>query len=118
MYLLFNETDQVYASPKMFKSEADAQVFAVSFRESFAAQGYYRTVRGERIAPSKIVLRVEPAGNPWRAEPSIDSELHGYYRVRNHNRCIASGLLPDDARDIAEALNVLEEARAEDPEAD
>lgn len=43
--------------------------------------------------------------NPWRAEPSIDSELHGFYRVRNNNRCIASALLPDDARDIAASLN-------------
>jgi hypothetical protein len=60
-FLLWNETDQVYASPDTFPSKAEAEAFAVTFRKRFARQGFYRNVSGENIAPSDIDLVVVPA---------------------------------------------------------
>jgi hypothetical protein len=41
MFLLWNETDGVYASPEEFKTEGEAGAYAREFRRRFAAQGYY-----------------------------------------------------------------------------
>ena len=59
MLLLWNETDQVYASPEEFKTEGEAEAYALEFRKRFAAQGYYLTARGERISPEDVELVVE-----------------------------------------------------------
>jgi hypothetical protein len=60
-FLLWNDTDQVYASPDTFPSKAEAEAFAVTFRKRFERQGFYRNVRGEHIAPSDIELVAVPA---------------------------------------------------------
>lgn len=63
MFLLWNETDQVYASPEEFESERAASDYAAAFRKRYAAQGYYKTASGERISPQALELvveRVEP----------------------------------------------------------
>lgn len=60
MFLLWNETDQVYASPEEFESERAAMEFASDFRKRFAAQGYYKTTSGERISPDAVELVVKP----------------------------------------------------------
>lgn len=59
-FLLWNETDQVSASPDTFPSKAEAEAFAAKFRKRFERQGFYRNVRGEHIAPSDIELVVVP----------------------------------------------------------
>lgn len=61
MLMLWNETDQVYASPETFKTKAKAAAFASRFRERFAAQGYYLTADGMRIAPEDLELVVVSA---------------------------------------------------------
>lgn len=63
MFLLWNETDQVYASPDEFKTEADAMEYAAKFRRRFAAQGYYLTADGLRISPEDVELIVVPVDN-------------------------------------------------------
>lgn len=60
-FFLWNETDQVYASPDTFASKTEAEAFAVTFRKRFERQGFYRNVRGEHIAPSDIELIAVPA---------------------------------------------------------
>ena len=60
MYLLWNETDQVYASPEEFKTEGEAQEYARELRKRYAAQGYYKTASGDRISPEDVELVVEP----------------------------------------------------------
>ena len=60
MFLLWNETDQVYASPDEFKTEREALAFARAFRKRFAAQGYYKTAGGLRISPEDVELVVKP----------------------------------------------------------
>jgi|CXWL01.1.fsa_nt_gi hypothetical protein len=59
MFLLWNETDQVYASPEEFKTEREAQAYALEFRSRYATQGYYKTAGGERIPPEDVELVVE-----------------------------------------------------------
>jgi hypothetical protein len=61
MFLLKNETDGVFASPEEFETEAKAEAFAASFRKRFAAQGYYLTADGTRIAPEDVELVIVPA---------------------------------------------------------
>ena len=61
MFMLWSAEDEIFASPETFKTEAKAEAFAKQFRKRFAAQGYYLTVRGERIAPSDVELVVVPA---------------------------------------------------------
>ena len=59
MFILWNETDQVYASPEEFKTEGEAHAYAREFRKRFAAQGYYKTADGDRISPDDVELVVE-----------------------------------------------------------
>jgi conjugal transfer/entry exclusion protein len=59
MFLLWNKTDQVYASPEEFTTEGEAQAYAREFRKRFVTQGYYKTANGERISPDDVELVVE-----------------------------------------------------------
>jgi hypothetical protein len=61
MFLIKNETDDVFASPDAFETEKEAEAYAKEFRARFAAQGYYLTARWERIAPEDIELVIIPA---------------------------------------------------------
>ena len=61
MFMLWNENDQIFASPEAFKTEAKAEAFAKRFRMRFAAQGYYLTADRTRIAPEDLELIVVPA---------------------------------------------------------
>ena len=57
---IFNETDQIMASPDaMTAAECDA--FIAEFPARFARQGYYATATGHRIAPSEVRLAKVPA---------------------------------------------------------
>lgn len=61
MYRLWNETDQLFASPLTYKTEKQAKDDADKLRKRFALQGYYLTVEGKRIAPAEVQLKVVPA---------------------------------------------------------
>jgi len=61
MFKLFNETDQVYAAPMRFPTEAAAEEYAREFRKRFNVQGYYLTADGYRISPENVELMVVPA---------------------------------------------------------
>jgi hypothetical protein len=54
-YLIFNETDGIYASPEEFTNE-EADEFIKNFPERFERQGYYKTGDGRRIDPNQVVL--------------------------------------------------------------
>jgi hypothetical protein len=56
---VFNQTDGIYASPKKFKDEVEAQRFIDEFRKSFKKQGFYLTAGGERISPEEVQLVIE-----------------------------------------------------------
>lgn len=62
--LVWNETEQLYASPDSFGTEAEAQAFADAFRARYARQGYYLTADGFRIAPEQIELVIVPEEEP------------------------------------------------------
>ena len=61
MVALFNATDQVFASPEDFETEAQDLAYAEAFRKRFTAQGYYLTADGYRISPDDVELVVVPA---------------------------------------------------------
>ena len=61
MYRLWNETDQLFASPETYSTESKAKAYADEFRKRIAVQGYYLTVEGKRIAPADVELVVIPA---------------------------------------------------------
>ena len=60
MYQLINETDQLPASPKPFKSEKQALAYAAKLRKLYAMQGYYLTADGRRIAPEDVKFAAIP----------------------------------------------------------
>jgi hypothetical protein len=60
MFMLWNGTDRVFASPEEFETEGAAEAYADSFRARYQTQGYYKTAGGERIAPEDVVLMVVP----------------------------------------------------------
>lgn len=60
-FVVWNETDEVYASPDTFKTREEAESFAARFRNRFAAQGYYLTSDRQRIGVADVVLVVIPA---------------------------------------------------------
>jgi hypothetical protein len=61
MFMLWNETDKLFASPDEFETEAQAESFAERFRQRFVRQGYYLTFDRRRIAPEDVELLVIPA---------------------------------------------------------
>lgn len=60
-YMVFNYTDQIYASLDEYKTKTKAYEFIKSFRQRFEGQGYYRDRRLNKIAPSDIDLEVIPS---------------------------------------------------------
>ena len=64
MFRLYNKTDQVYASPDDFVTEAEAAAYATAFRRRFARQGYYLTAECCRIDPADVELVIEPVAGP------------------------------------------------------
>lgn len=61
MFMLWNGTDKLFASPDEFETVAKAEAFAVRFRRRFVTQGYYLTFDRRRIAPEDVELVVVPA---------------------------------------------------------
>lgn len=61
MFMLWNETDKLFASHEEFETEGQAQAYAVRFRKRFVTQGYYLTFDRRRIAPEDVDLVVVPA---------------------------------------------------------
>lgn len=61
MFMLWNDTDQLYASLDTFTTAAEAEEFAERFRRRFVTQGYYLTFDRRRIAPEDVELVVVPA---------------------------------------------------------
>lgn len=62
-YHLFNETDQLLASPETFDTREKAEACAQALRQRFVVQGYYLTTRGTRIKPDDVKLVVVPAAD-------------------------------------------------------
>jgi len=58
--IVMNREDGVMASPKVFKSIADAGKFMEEFRKGYEKQGYYKNSRGEKINPEDIALEIMP----------------------------------------------------------
>ncbi|MFA6093662.1 MAG: hypothetical protein WCU88_08905 [Elusimicrobiota bacterium] len=62
MFGLFNETDEVFASPDEFKTRKAARAYAREFRQRYKAQGYYLTAGGDRIPVEALRLVVVELG--------------------------------------------------------
>lgn len=61
MFMVWNDTDKLFASPDEFATEAEAKAFIVRFRRRFDAQGYYLTFDRRRIPAEEVDLVVVPA---------------------------------------------------------
>ena len=57
-YMVFNYTDNIYASPEIYKTRREAKSFIKSFRQIFEAQGYYKDNQLNKIQPSEIDLEM------------------------------------------------------------
>jgi hypothetical protein len=57
-YVVWNNEDNLLASPKEFKTVYEAIEFMDAFRKRYEKQGYYRNNRWEQIAPEDIDLDV------------------------------------------------------------
>jgi hypothetical protein len=65
-FMVFNYTDNIYASPDTFKTEKEANDFIKQFRKRFESQGYYRDNRMRQIAIEDIDLLAIPEDfNPF-----------------------------------------------------
>jgi hypothetical protein len=53
-YLIFNETDQVYASPIQFNTRESAILYAERLREEYRSNGYYLTNERYKIPAEAI----------------------------------------------------------------
>jgi hypothetical protein len=58
--MVFNYTDNIYASTDVFPSKKKANEFINGFRKRFEAQGYYRDNRMNKVAPKDIDLLAIP----------------------------------------------------------
>jgi len=60
-FMVFNYTDEIYASPDTFPTKAKANEFIANFRKRFEAQGYYRDNRQNKIDIKHIDLLAIPS---------------------------------------------------------
>lgn len=66
-YMVFNYTDDIYASNDVFKTKKEANDFIKSFRKRYEAQGYYRDSRMNKIDIEDIDLLAIPSDfNPYK----------------------------------------------------
>jgi hypothetical protein len=66
-YMVFNYTDDIYASNDVFKNKTEANNFIKEFRKRFENQGYYRDNRMEKVAIEDIDLLAIPKNfNPYK----------------------------------------------------
>ena len=62
LYLVFNATDGVYASPDPMPKDV-AEEFMLAFRKRFEAQGFYATANGCHIPAAELVLELQEEGS-------------------------------------------------------
>jgi co-chaperonin GroES (HSP10) len=66
-FMVFNYTDNIYASPDVFSNKTKANDFIAQFRKRFEGQGYYRDNNLNKIAPKDIDLLAIPTDfNPFK----------------------------------------------------
>lgn len=66
-FMVFNYTDNIYASPNIFSNVSKANQFIAEFRKRFEMQGYYKDNNWNKIAPKDIDLLAIPADfNPMK----------------------------------------------------
>jgi hypothetical protein len=66
-YMVFNYTDNIYATGETFKTKKEANDFIKEFRNRFYKQGYYRDNQMNKIAIEDIDLLAIPSDfNPFR----------------------------------------------------
>lgn len=67
MYLIFNATDGITATPQQYKTFAKALEALQDLRQRFQTngQGFYRTAGGEHIAPGQVELPIWKARDFW-----------------------------------------------------
>jgi len=67
MYLIFNATDGITATPEQYRTFTRALVAMQALRRRFEnnGQGFYRTAGGEHIAPAQVELVIWKAKDFW-----------------------------------------------------
>ena len=66
-FMVFNYTDDIYASNDTFPTKAKANQFITQFRKRFEGQGYYRDNRMNKVAIKDIDLLAIPENfNPFK----------------------------------------------------
>lgn len=66
-FMVFNYTDNIYASPDVFSNKTKANEFIAQFRKRFEGQGYYRDNNWNKMAPKDIDLLAIPTDfNPFK----------------------------------------------------
>jgi hypothetical protein len=58
---IFNQTDSVYVSKKIFPTTEAARKFVDKYLDTYNKQGFYMTAKGDRIKPEEIRLILQPA---------------------------------------------------------
>lgn len=57
-YTIWNEHDNIMASPDIFKSIEAVQEYCKQYRDRYRKQGYYRDNRWNKIPPDEIQLDI------------------------------------------------------------
>jgi len=70
MYLIFNATDGITATPDEYKTFSRALEALQALRRRFQSngQGFYRTAGGEHIDPARVELAIWKAKDFWLGE--------------------------------------------------
>jgi hypothetical protein len=90
-YMVFNYTDNIYASPEVYRTQKEAKEFIKSFRKRFEKQGYYKTNRLERLNPEHIDLEVIPEDfSPFRKMENGGSTDNGN-SIKELDRLVGKG---------------------------
>jgi len=72
-YVVFNYTDNIFASPDVYDTKKEAKEFIKQFRKRYDKQGYYKTNTWEKINPEHIDLEILDEGfSPFEKGGEID----------------------------------------------
>tara|TARA_R110000744_G_scaffold288557_1_gene399560 strand:- start:1161 stop:1370 length:210 start_codon:yes stop_codon:yes gene_type:complete len=61
-YVVFNYTDNIFASADTYNTKKEAKEFITQFRKRFDNQGYYKTNNWDKINPNHIDLEILDEG--------------------------------------------------------
>ena len=104
-FMVFNYTDNVYATDEVFKTKKSANYFIKEFRNRFSRQGYYRDNQMNKIAIEDIDLLAIPSDfNPFGKYAGGGGVKNKFQEASDYWKQLESQMTPKQKKFYSELL--------------